>query len=238
MTSDGPAVLLFVAPEARIETLWAELCRRAGQNLEQDVGVVSVRSAVLSGTDKRLMLVSWLHLLDSMATRAAGELDVQADIQQLRGLAQRMDAQAFLPLHAEELSSNIGRRALNFYRLFVSASDRARDEGWLDWIGRMSSDTDKTGRPVGVSGIRAWIGIHYPLWAQGESDDTPLWLQLETSPDLLNKISTQLRLRVAWTNHFPIHLKTGVEWDDVLADMVSQLQAIAEVIKAANSESP
>lgn len=242
LADDGPATLLFVAPDARIDTLWRFVERQAGETgreLESLDSPNLTRWAKVSGTEAYLMLVSWRGLLDNLDTRttAAGDLGTSRAIQELRGLAARQDSGAFLPLHPDELNPVIARRTKNFYDLFVRASDRARDERWLDWIGRMSSDTDKTGRPVGVSGFRAWIGIHYPLWAQVESDDTPLWLQLEAGPDLLNKVGAQLRLRVFGVNHFPILLKTGVEWDEVIADIVSQLKVISEAVKAANAES-
>ena len=236
LPDDGPAVLLFVAPDARVETLWAELRRRVGENLGPDVGIGRVHNAILSGTDKRLLLVSWLHLLDSMATRAVGELDVQADIQQLRGLAQRMDAQAFLPLHPEELSSNIARRIGQFSDIFVAAIDRGRDVGVISRMSPVSSGWNYSGRYLNFAGVSAWFGVHSGRWSEGGSDDTPMWLLLNgASPDLLNKISVQLGLRASG-NYFPIRLKTGVEWDDMLDNVVSQLQAIAEVLQAANSE--
>ena len=100
LPQDGPAVLLFVAPGARLETLWRTLRTRLGDQLGRDEGDMPVFSAGLIGSEKRLMLVSWQHLLESIAMTvgAAGERDVQGDVQQLLGLTQRMDDQAFLPI--------------------------------------------------------------------------------------------------------------------------------------------
>lgn len=46
-----------------------------------------LRRAKVEGSDKQLLLTSWSHLLDSMATAVAGDSTVSSDIQQLRGLA-------------------------------------------------------------------------------------------------------------------------------------------------------
>ncbi len=179
------------------------------------------------------MLVSWGDLLDRMAIGASGEPGIVEDIRQLQGLAQREDSETFLPLHSEELSSEFGRRINHFYNLFVNATDRLVEEGAIDWMGIVSSSWTSCGRRIQFSGTDAWFGIHYQLWARGASEDTPLWLHTYgASPDILNIISAELELRVSEENYFPIHLKTGVEYDDVLGDVVRQLKAIADIIKA------
>ena len=243
LANDGPATLLFVAPGARIDTLWRFVERQAGEpgrELESIDAPNLTRWAKVAGTEAYLMLVSWRGLLDNLETRttAAGDLGTSRAIQELRGLAARQDSGAFLPLRSEELSPDIGHRMTHYYRLFIDAIDRmAGNEGLISGMGPVRGTYNSRGRHITVLGNSGWFGIHYPLWAEGESDDTPLWLRLEVSPDLLNKISSQLGLRAAWTNHFPIYLKTGVERDEVLDDVVNQLQAIAEVIQAANAES-
>ena len=117
----GPAVLLFIAPEVRTETLWAEIVRQVEvgaeeKRLERVASSFGLRSAMVVGADKRLMLVSWVRLLDSMVA-SAGDAGVHADIQQLRGLTQRQDAEAFLPVHAGDLNPDFGRRVVGYNNL-------------------------------------------------------------------------------------------------------------------------
>lgn len=244
LPGDGPSVLLFIAPRVRIPALWPELQRRAGKDLGPNVRDESAPNAAVNGTEKRLLLVSWDNLLHGMAERSKAENEppgIYANIQQLLGLAQRMDAGQFLPLRSEEVRSEIGRRIMNFYNLYIDAIDRVRmpgDEGPISRIGPVTGTWNSNGRYITISGIAGWFGIQYSLWAARGNDDTPLWLQLGgASPDLLNKISAQLGLRASG-NYFPILPKTGVERDAVLDDMVSQLKAIAEVIQDAKAESP
>ena len=242
LADDGPATLLFVAPGARIDTLWRFVERQAGETGKELESLYShdfTRWAKVAGTEAYLMLVSWRGLLDILETRttAAGDLGTSRAIQELRGLASIQDSRAFLPLHPDELNPGIGRRLENFYALCVAASDRALAEGAIESIGRFDSATNYSGRGITVSGIGAWFGTHHRLWASGDFDDTPLWLWLRRpGQDLLNKVSAQLGLRASG-NYFPIFLKTGVEESEVIAEMVSQLKAIAEAIKAASSES-
>ena len=99
----GPGVLLFIAPHSRIETLWAEI-RRQMENgkpsVELDVteSTERTRKARIVGSDKRLMLVSWDHLLGRLAIAAADDARLASDIQQLRGLATHQDEEAFQPI--------------------------------------------------------------------------------------------------------------------------------------------
>ena len=63
----GPAVLLFIAPEARSETLWAAIRRQMNESDLEEVASTSeesVQRVKVLGTERHLMLISWLVLLD------------------------------------------------------------------------------------------------------------------------------------------------------------------------------
>ena len=133
LPQDRPAALLFVAPAARLETLWPELCRRAkieyGKTADySELG--ALRSAVVDGKC-RLLLASWAALLDLMATQAnnAEDRTAEADISQLRGLTARMDADAFLPWRSEDLGPEFARRTLGVAQLVDDATNRLRSAG-------------------------------------------------------------------------------------------------------------
>ena len=103
LPKSGSSVLLFIAPGARVETLWTELLRRLNElGVELLPGQTSsgIRTCGVSGTECSLMLVSWSFLLDRMSvqTNAVGDTSVEEDIRQLQGLVERQDEHAFLPL--------------------------------------------------------------------------------------------------------------------------------------------
>ena len=106
---DGePAVLLFVAPEQRLVTLWAEICRRAKAccELGTEGSTEGLKSVTVDGSPRRLMLTSWRRLLTGMSSRAGNDGDSAAerDILQLGALCERQDRDAFLPLRPEEFA--------------------------------------------------------------------------------------------------------------------------------------
>lgn len=86
---DGPAVVLFLVPDDRVGTLWPKLRKRA-ESAGRLSAVDAEGTCVRVGDSRRyLMVTGWTRLLDGMEARVrnAGETQVEADVQQLRGLA-------------------------------------------------------------------------------------------------------------------------------------------------------
>ena len=137
----GPAVLMFISPEVRIATLWAAIQREMERSVELKSVDASTRvqRAEAGRPDRHVMLISWLRLLDSMAVPVS-DAAVRSDIEQLRGLARRQDAEAFLPIHPEDLSPDLGRRVVGYNRLVDDAVDaKGVENGWMDIRGRSAT---------------------------------------------------------------------------------------------------
>ena len=234
----GPAALLFISPEVRIPTLWAEIERRMAKesSLGPTYSAPGVRRARVTSTDTgntelQLTLVSWIRLLDRMDA-LAGDDGVKSDIRQLRGLAHLQDAQAFLPIHSEELSPDLGRRVVWYNRLVDHAvGSRGVPEGWLHVQGlRKTPRWYGYGRYFRFSGVDVdfWFGVNHERWAG--SGDTPLWLDVGNRIKVnIDEIGRELNIQVhqRW---IPIYPKRGVEYPEVLDDVVLQLKAVADVL--------
>ena len=134
--TDGETALLFIAPESRLETLWAEVVRQIGYEspdttLGPETTANGWRSAMVKCVQRRLALVSWDRLLTDMSARAAGDDSAVADIRQLRGLTRSRAGVAFPPIRAEELSPDIARRAVGYARLVDDVVTRGIAQGWM-----------------------------------------------------------------------------------------------------------
>ena len=240
-----PSALLFVAPAARFEPLWAELRRRVVEK-EMNFGLES-RDANLwtaeVGGERHLMLISWKALLDRMASKAsmAGESHAVADIRQLLGLTQRMDVDAFLPLRPEELGPEIPRRMSNLRRLVDDATTRAREAKWVSTQGLIVTSKPKGyGRYMRLAGATVWFGVNFILWSR--TRDTPLWLTFHEGNGhmTLEEVRSNLQpLRQMYPPdlidsdgrmHVPIDLPVNVEYDLVLDAVVKRLAEIARLI--------
>ena len=236
----GPAVLLFIAPELRIPTLWAEIERQMAEQGRLDLLDTSLggrRARVIwtepDDTELQLVLISWGRLLDRMDALTAGDV-VKSDIRQLRGLAHMQDGQAFLPIHSEELSPSLGRRVVWYNRLVNDVVDsRGVPEAWMNTRGLAATSRQwGYGRYLRFTGtdMYYWFGVNHELWA--ERGDTPLWIRVGNPAIVrMDDVSRDLKVRVH-NEWIPIHLKTGVEYPDVLDDAVSQLKAIAAIVQA------
>ena len=241
----GPGVLLFIAPESRLDTLWAEIRRQ----MENGAGSVQLelvqtaeraRKAKVYGSDKRLMLVSWRRLLGSLA--AADDGRVASDIEQLRGLARYQDEEAFQPIHPEEIGLVLPRRIRGLNRLIDDVIDaRGVKEGWMTTTGLRATPQregygryfrfvdDASGRTIPGD---LFLCVNFRRWAI--SAETPLWLWIGHDVSVnVGTLRDSMPLMVenaGSVTDVPIFLKTGVEYETVLDDVVRQVRAVFDTI--------
>ena len=251
LPTDKPSALLFVAPSARFETLWHELRRLVDKSeieLGADIRKPNVQSTAVGGK-RRLMLTSWRHLLDRMASEAgaAGDSRAEADIRQLLGLTQRMDDDAFLPIRPEELGPKFPRRILGLQRIINDVTERGKSAGWID-TSSLSTSASVGGwgrymrlRHVGsAEHAGALFGYNFAFWVKHR--DTPLRLRFyEWDGTMrLNEVRPRLEplLRedppgVIYESDYalvPIYLPVGVEETAVVDDVFKQLEHVARLI--------
>ncbi len=251
LDANGPAVMLFVAPNTRLTTLWAELERRmeeceSGARLGETALRDEIRRAQVVGSGKQLMMVSWTRLLDLLAVRGAGDIQAASDIQQLRSLARQQDEEAFQPIHPEELGLTSPRRLRSLRQLIDEVVQAGKKQGWITTKGfSMSARPEGYGRHFGLIGVdgELFLCVNMKLWVT--SGETPVWLQLSDAvpgnPDRLrDRRPPMVELRgwqhagapAHFTTGLPIRLKTGVEYEAVQADVIHQIRGVAELLDA------
>lgn len=236
LPNDGrPAVLLFVAPELRLPTLWPHVKGRAaeaGFRLEDDAKTGGIRSAAIVGAShQRVMLTSWRSLVGAMAARVQVDGDGLAaeDIRQLEALCERQDTDAFLPIRADELGPEVPRRLRDLRRLVDDAVAEAIHGGFANKQGLAVAP-----RPVGygtylrlgseTQGVwaGAWFGVNAELWLSGGH---PLWIQFYKfekggEGDMpIEEIQRKLGRR-----DVPLPLPLRREYDEVLSAVVDGLR--------------
>ena len=230
-TGDDPAALLFIAPGVRVATLWAEILRQIGKSEDitlrpAESAANGWRSAMVSGApNKRLALVGWDRLLSAMSERA-GDDGVVSEIRQIQGLARRHDSEEFLPVHAEDLSPDFARRAVGYADLVDDAVGIGVAQDWISTEGgRVTPKRYGYGRELWFVGADDWfwLGVNHVMWAR--HGDTPLWLWHSNNKDgwYLDEHDPE--------NWFPIHLKQGAEYHEILDGVAAQLKEIARVFQ-------
>ena len=234
LPNSGPTALLFIAPDVRIETLWAKIdaqMRAAGIELEPlDSSNRTITAAVI-GTEKRLLLTSWRNLLARMKAVAEDEV-VRGDIMQLQGLTESQDSEPFLPVQAGELEPDFARRMLGYIHLIDNVVDgRGTTDGWMSTQGlRATPQWYGYGRYFRFPGVDGdfWFGINHEQWSK--NGHTPLWLNVDGRLEFnMERIGEALDAQVQgrWV---PIHLKTNVQYEEILDDVIRQLRTIGGLV--------
>jgi len=232
-------LLLFIAPAARTDTLWLELLRRAGLESEPSPAASSLLEDVRTARvgSKTLALVSWRGLLASLlgASEHAREA-ATADIQQLGSLCEKMDTDAFLPLRAEELTSDLGRRVRQFCDLADRITDLLVSQGLAEVKGlRATGGKGWFGRYLRFRGHGASLHFDARRWAR--HGHSPLWLAVygrnfkdcTVEPDCLRAAG----IVFYWSKGrcmVPLLLREGVELDAVVDHALEQIQGVMAIM--------
>ena len=236
-----PSTLAFVVPEQRMSTVWTELedrCRRAGLNLGEPS--VEPRKILARAGSKTMMLTSWKHVLETLvdAAHSGGHDAARDDILQLKGLTDRMDREAFLPLRPEEVTcQETARRLVNYSDLVEGITQKLKDRGVADTKKLLPTHTyHTTGRYLRVHGkFGLWLGIELDVWR--DRGITPLWClignreiygvtgHLQTIFSLFENAKLDEKTQ---NLYIPIPLKTGVERDRVIEEAVAEMTRIAD----------
>jgi hypothetical protein len=249
-------LLAFVAPARRFESLWPELltrCQNAwkGEVEVQDGQGADWRVARITG-GRRLALTSWRAMLGKLrdGLQEAEETDRAADVLQLQGLADRMDAEAFLPLTSEELTSNLGTRIVQFCDLVDSAVERLVNDKLADTTRlRMGGSHGAYSRFLRLHKTNCsldfdpanWSRHGRLIWLTALGGD---WKSKSVSPDVKEALhplahETPPRLLITQSGvQVPIDLPTQVERDAVLEAMLTQIRRVAELLKSVPPAAP
>ena len=232
LPDDGPAVVMFLVPEERVQSLWPQLRRRLNREFDALTEVDSERKCVRVGdTQQHLMIVSWGGLLDSMAARSRDfdELGVENEIRQLRSLAKYADAGALKPIRqGEEFGADSEVRQRQYKRLIDAATQRGIEQEWVSRKGlRATPRPYGYGRYISVRGVIVWFGINIEEFER--TGDTPLWVDFWHRASVIPaEIREGLGMRDdSWA---PVELKRDVEYPEMLEGVVHSLRRIADAI--------
>ena len=236
LPDDG--VLAFIAPKDRIYSLWAELreqCRREDLGLVDETGSGDLQRMQV---DKRtLLLTHWSRVLDALAhaAEAGGYASIVQDIDQLRGLTERMNSGVFLPLRGDEpTDTRVARRLLNYGSLIDDITKGLIEAGVADTKGLAAAGW---GRWLRVQGkfvvylclsLRAWhrFGIT-PLWCEVPSD-------AGVAPGRIEGRFDGARVDDKGGLQIPIRVEIGVERDRVVDAAVSRMRSLAKLLESSS----
>ncbi len=237
LPQDGElSALVFLVPEERVRSVWAELGRRCAE-AELRVAEEGRPGGLFAGrlSGNRVMAVAdWRRVLDGLA--AVGP--VRSDVEQLRALTERMDAEAFLPIRADELTdADVARRMINYADLVEPIVEELVSRGVADTRRLNPAHGYHTaGRYLRVyDRFGIWLGVDFDAWRDGGT--TPLWCKITASGfggvatiwDEIDESKSFDGVRTYGSEKYiPVRLMTGVERDEVVRAAADEVESIGQ----------
>lgn len=243
------SVLVFIAPSKRLSLLWSELIRRCKESgLEPQQAIIVDDEFKATTFDKYpiLALTSWRRVINSMqhAVEADGDTNTLSDIMQLHGLCDRMDETAFLPIQSEELTSDIGKRILQYCGLVDEITETLVNAGIASIKGlQKTSWSGASGRYMVIHGHGCLLQFNSQLWS--EYGSTPIWFQIKkvgtgkywtfASEAKTKLIKLELEepsrlIHIRDELYVPIFIPIGVEKRDIIEYMRKQIQEVIDIL--------
>jgi len=241
--SEGTAVA-FVCPPSRVDALWAELRVRC-----REEGVISTETPIRDGRAATtslgplLAVLPWQVLTSHLLHEAERQQDDSAatDLRQIVGLAERLDREAFAPLHAHDLGPEVAQRVRWHFQTVVDVHDRLVEEGAAMRDGRSATGADFYGRFLRVEGVRFWLGVWWGAWASGPA--TPFWLQLHDDDAerwarghaALDRLESQGSLTVSDYGGYvavPLYPPLGREYESVTSGLADVVRLVAAALRS------
>lgn len=234
-------ILLFVAPSARIDNLSREL-QRIANGVEREEIIDSDLRKWKVGGKHAMALISWRALLNQIRIileENHKDEDI-ANLNQLFGLCELQDSDAFLPVKEEELSGDVAKRILQYCHLIDCVMDKLES---IKLITKPSSNNVTQGKAYyGRSMYLSNHGccLYFTAWQWNKFGLTPFWLSIKNSswetskkiPLKLAPFEAESPPRLFYDEdenvyYVPIFVLSGAEKHLVVDDMAKQFQHIA-----------
>jgi hypothetical protein len=251
-------VLLFVVPGRRLPYVWAELLRRccAGElDPREDDGSFAGAKVATIGNGRKLATVTWRALLSPVALRldAVEDRATREDVAQLLGLCDQQDADLFLPVTDDELTTTLFRRVVEFGEIAEAVIEVVEASGIADRI-RVGKARGNGfyGRYVSLRGVGALFACDVRKWMKYAA--TPLWLSVygpewghnktrevravRSALAALESLSPpQLFIASDGFPTVPIFVPAGLERDDIVVSAATQIERVTKLLGSLGGKS-
>ena len=247
-------VLVFMAPDTRLEALWPELSTRivdSGRTIGgREIPISGVLAAPIG--DLHLVLLSWRTVLDHLAEDLAesGEKGLLESLGQLQVLCEWESGEhkAFLPVQYHEIASTLPVRLFQFRELIDDTVARLFGEGLVDTEGLSAADgTFSSGRYFRLAGV-VYCMLEVSLRKWSELAMTPMWLRVYGKgwnvpaelQQVFEKATDAGRLEFyeyppqKQALHVPIYIPLGMGREETLDSIVTDVRKLVAILEEAD----
>ena len=231
----GSGACVFLVPEERIGNVRRKVGTLFNDDAKENFAVaVTSWNQVLNGLESAVR--------DSDEKRRSQWI---GDLEQLRGLCERLKAEGFRPIQPGELGPDVARRHLDLRKLVDELYESLRTEGFNPWTvtGDMRRRTSIYRFEAELYGTTSFVGIMFNLWK--DLEDSPLWFKFkERDSSRRQALKNALRGNITVLDHprknedilVPLELKREVARDHVVTSLKDQLRAIPEALSESGIE--
>jgi hypothetical protein len=252
---DAPAVMVLLAPENRLPSLWSEALAQlpdgAGQgaNAPAPAGPAASATYVHPYGEHAVTAVSWDKLMTAIQLQvdASGDADIASDVRQLRSLVNAYERQTFVPFLSEDLDLRVAKTFAQTLDLFWNLRDTLSSRGMPaprpvasgHEYYRSHHVTPRAAvrcRLVRATDVWLLTGIS-PLYVEVEFADAGLpksLLLAALAP--LGEAGGPGVLVNDTSARVPLHLPRNCGRDAVLAGLVAQVERVASLLDVATPD--
>lgn len=168
-------LLVILAPESRLSALFDVACQSCGAT--RDGAELRARAG-----GRSLAAVSWTAAIKAITDKPLTAA-LHAEVDQVRGLYEHLDATEFVPLTSDSVSRNAARQMAALDRVVVEVQVRI-DAGKVAGAfypkkgARLAASWDAAGFGFTLAGNAVWFGRSTGRWLKHAEAETPYWLHL------------------------------------------------------------
>lgn len=172
----GNSVLMFVCPSLRARSIFEELhirFKKAAVDFQPNFS----NNTFVFQNNQHLIVKTWQEVLGSIRIQLVQDSEhvLLSDIDQIIGLCELIDSNAFLPYQSEDFAPAIAKKINSYYDLTDKVVDELKKRGLAD-TANLNATPQKYGytRYFKIFDFGLALNVRFDFWEKVA--DTPFWL--------------------------------------------------------------
>lgn len=247
------SALIFLVPTLRIRPVFEEVKARILEDY-QEVNINFENHSIFIKTSNKFVLIkSWNEILNAIKSKLeqTNNQILISDLNQIIGLCETIDKNAFLPISDEDLSPKIPKSINSYYEIVDKVVDELRKRHKDISIKGLNKTTQRYGYHRYFKNLDLGFNFALKLDLWEKHADTPFWLSvsqiidnrwtttenLKQSVEILCSKSNHLYLTNSFGSGYFLNIKPLLykTEDIVVNDLATQIEVIISEITNANN---